>query len=350
MTEKVCVLILNWNNWLDTVECLESVFQSSFTNFQVVVIDNCSSDDSVKKIEEWARGNFKTENPFIRYSTANKPFPLISYDRKAAEKGGNQEQEGYLSASLASGVLHPLLFIQTGANLGYSGGNNVGLRFALKREDFSHVWVLNNDTVIHRDALKELISCLESDGAVGAAGSKLLYFDQPDTLHMAGGCSIIPWMGNAAMIGVDEQDDGRWDRSLEPDYISGASLLMKKKVLEDVGLMDERYFLYWEDADWGVRMRRKGYRLLYCPASTVWHKEGGTAGRLNTVSDYYWVRNGLFFMKKFYPALLPLTPFSYLLKYTLVRLLKRQPLHFSSFLGGLKDFLKGKTGQLSETE
>lgn len=350
MTAKICILILNWNNWPDTVACLESIFQISFNNFQIVVIDNGSTDDSGKKIQEWAGGKLRTDNPFIPYSPGNKPIPIVSYDRQASERGGNPEQEHSLSDSLGGGVNHPLVFIQTGANLGYGGGNNVGLRFALKREDFSHVWILNNDTVCHRDALQELMACMESDDKTGAVGSKLLYYNRPDTLHMAGGCRVVPWMGNASMIGVDEKDDGRWDEPLEPDYISGASLLIKKKVLENVGLMDERYFLYWEDADWGVRMRRNGYRLLYCPASRVWHKEGGTAGRLSPDSDYYWVRNGLFFMKKFYPALLPLMPVSYFLKYTLIRLLKGQPLHFSAFLGGLKDFLMGKTGPLRKTE
>jgi len=344
VTAKVCILILNWNNWQDTVGCLESVYQNSFTNCQAVVIDNGSSDNSLERVREWAVGRLPSGNAFTPYKSDNKPISHITYAREAAELGGDLGREKDLFASLPEDVSCPFVLIQTGANLGYAGGNNVGLRFAMKREDFSHVWILNNDTIIHQEALTELLACMESDDTVGAAGSKLLYHHEPDTLHMAGGCRIVPWMGNASMIGVGGKDDIRWDRPLEPDYISGASLLVKKKVLEDIGFMDERYFLYWEDADWGVRMRRRGYRLLYCPTSRVWHKEGGTAGRLSPVSDYYWVRNGLFFMKKFYPALLPLAPVFYLLKYTLVRLVKGQPLHFSSFLAGVRDFLKGRTG------
>lgn len=342
--EKVCILILNWNNWRDTVDCLESVFQGSFNNFQTIVIDNGSTDGSVNRIKEWAEGTIKTENPFIQYYADNKPIPYISYDRKEAEMGGNPEQEYSISASFAGRIYHPLIIIHAEVNLGYAGGNNVGLRFTMTRKDFSHIWILNNDTVCHPDALGELMACVESDTKIGAAGSKLLFYHRPDLLHMAGGCRIVPWLGNASMIGAGEKDDGRWDAPLEPDYIAGASLLMKREVLEHVGLMDERYFLYWEDADWGVRMRRQGYRLLYCPASRVWHREGGSVGRLSAGADYYWVRNGLFFMKKFHPALLPLAPVAYLCKYTLVRLVKRQPLHFSFFLAGVLDFLKGRTG------
>jgi len=350
LRSRVCILILNWNNWQDTVECLESVFQGSYREYQVVVVDNDSTDSSEKKIKEWAEGKIKTQNPFIHYNTHNKPIPFVSYDRQAAESGGNLELEKSLSASLTGDIPHPLVFIQTGVNLGYAWGNNIGLRFALKRVCISHIWILNNDTVCHLDALKELMACIESDNNIGAAGSKLLYYDRPDILHLAGGCRITPWLGNTSMIGAGKKDDGKWDRPLEPDYISGASMLIKKKVLEDVGLLDERYFLYWEDADLGMRMRRMGYRLLYCPASRVWHQEGGSVGRLSRSADYYWVRNGLYFMQKFYPGLLPIIPLSYFLKFTLLRLVKRQPLHFSSFLSGVKDFITGKTGPRVKTE
>jgi GT2 family glycosyltransferase len=281
-----------------------------------------------------------TNGPFIHYESNNKPLPTIIYDRVAAEAGGNRDQEKAIAHTR-----DPFIVIRTGANLGYAGGNNVGLRFAEKRGDYDYVWILNNDTIVHREALKELISCAENH-KVGAAGSKLFYHDRPDTLHMAGGCRIVPWMGNASMIGVNQRDGEKWDRSLAPDYISGASLLVKKEVLENVGLMDEQYFLYWEDADWGIRMRKRGYGLLYCYRSTVWHKEGGTVGGITPQSDYYWVRNGLIFMKKFYPILLPLAFFSYFMKYTFVRFLKKQPSHFSAFLSGVRDFLRGKAGSI----
>jgi len=266
----------------------------------------------------------------------------IIYDKDDAESGGDRDQEKTIV-----GNRDPLIIIRTGENLGYAGGNNVGLRFAVKRGDFDYLWVLNNDTVIHQGALKELIACAEGDDFVGAVGSKLLYHHRPDVLHMAGGCRIVPWMGNASMIGVGRKDDGSWDSPISPDYISGASVLVKKEVIENVGLMEEQYFLYWEDADWGIRMRRKGYRLFYCPRSTVWHKEGGTVGGITPQSDYYWVRNGLIFMKKFYALLLPLAFFSYFMKYTLVRFLKKQPSHFAAFLAGVWDFLRGRTGRVN---
>jgi hypothetical protein len=178
-------------------------------------------------------------------------------------------------------------------------------------------------------------------------GSKLLYYDRPTILQSAGGGYISSWLGNTRLTANNQKDDGRWDSTFEPDYICGASLFIKTAVLEEIGFMDDEYFLYWEDVDWGMAARKKQYHLVYCPESRVWHKEGGTSGGITRLTDYYWVRNGLFFIKRFYPVLLPFIPFSYLLKYTLIRILKNQPLHFNAFLSGLRDFLAGKKGRRS---
>lgn len=318
---KVYILILNWNNWKDTVECLKSVFRNSYPDFQVVVIDNASTDGSEEEIEQWAY---------------KESIPIVKYGREIAESGGQPEKE----------ISHSLIFIQTGDNLGYAGGNNVGIRYALKKNDCEYIWLLNNDTVVDRDALSQMVKCEEADERRGMVGSKLLYHDRPDVLQAAGGCRISPWMGNASLIASNEKDDGKWDEPFELSYVSGASLLVKKAVVEDVGLFEEKYFLYWEDADWGVRARKKGYKILYCPDGKVWHKEGGTSSYLNLKLDYYWVRNGLYFTRKFYPYYLPLVPLSYLAKYTLIRMLKRQPFNFMAYVRGIFDFLRGKTGPM----
>ena len=324
MVEKVYIIISNWNGWRDTIGCLESVFQSSWTDYQVIVRDNASTDGSEEEILRWAK---------------SKSLSFIRYDRQTAEEGGLSEKEEALK--------HPsMVFIQTGENLGYAGGNNVAMRYVLGRGDAKYIWLLNNDTVVDKEALVELVKLAETDEEIGMVSSKLLYHDRPNILQTAGGSRIVPWMGNASIIASNEEDSGRWDSPLEPDCLNGASLLVKTEAIKAIGLMDEKYFLYWEDADWGVRARRKGYRLLYCPKSKVWHKEGGTTGYLSPQADYYWIRNGLYFTNKFYPYYLPLVPFSYLVKYTLVRALKRQPSNFNVFIKGVIDFLRGKTGSM----
>jgi hypothetical protein len=345
MAPKVDILILNWNNWPDTVECLESVLQSSYPDYQVVVIDNASTDGSMERISEWAEGKLRPQSGFFEYAPQNKPVPYIIYDRETAESGGRAERERPLYLSLLPPVHHPLVLIQTGSNLGYAGGNNAGIRYALGKGDAAYLWLLNNDTVVGKTALEEMVRCLEDGPSLAMAGSKLLYYHSPGVLHMAGGGRIVPWMGNASMIGANEKDDGRWDRALSPDYISGASLLVRTEALRAIGLMREDFFLYWEDADWGERARRTGHGLAYCPRSRVWHKEGGTSGGITPLTDYYWVRNGLMFTRRYHPWLLPLVFLSYLAKYTLVRLLKGQPHHLGAFFRGVLDFLGGRSGK-----
>ena len=236
-------------------------------------------------------------------------------------------------------------FIRTERNEGYAGGNNAGIRYVLEKGDGLFIWILNNDTVIEKDALAALVKYAARDATVGMIGSKLLRYTNPKILQSAGGGRIYPGLGNTQLIAYNQEDNGRWDEPFEPDYICGASLFVKRTVINDIGLMDERYFLYWEDADWGMRARRKGYKLLYCPESRILHKEGGTTGGITPLADYYWARNGLFLIKKFYPILLPFIPFSYFIKYTLVRTMKRQPHNIRSFLSGILDFCRGITGE-----
>lgn len=341
-SKKVYILILSWNNWKDTIECLESIYQSSYPDFQVVCVDNASSDDSERKIKEWTEGKHIAKSSFFTHSSHNKPIPIVSYDRKTAEAGGAPEYELALTAQSRH---CPLIFIQSGENLGYAGGNNVAVRYAMRKGDWAYLWVLNNDTVVDKGALSAMVSAIEKDTCIGMAGSKLLYYDRPHVLQAAGGCKITPWLGNTRLVANNQEDNIKWDGPLALDYICGASVLVKKEVVEAIGLMDESYFLYWEDADWGVRARRNKYELLYCPESRVWHKEGGTSGGINPLTDYYWIRNGLAFMKKFYPAYLPLVPISYLAKHTIVRILRRQPLNFIAFMRGVRDFCAGRTGK-----
>ena len=326
----VYILVLNWNDWESTRDCLDALLKQDYPDYRLVVIDNGSTDDVEGKLKKW-------------FSVFDAEAGFASYSRHEAEAGGRHD---------AGDTNRPrLVFIRNGENLGYSGGNNVGLRYALAQGDLEYAWLLNNDTLPEEGALSALVSCARQNGAA-MAGSKLLYAHAPDTLQMAGGGMLWPAAGNALIIASGLKDDGRWDKPFSLDYVCGASLLVKKKVLHSVGLLDEAYFLYWEDADWGIRARRAGFfkKLIYCPASRVLHKEGAglTAGTEGGVisgkADYYWVRNGLFFTKRYYPWFLPIVPFAYLAKHTLIRLLKGQPLNLRAFLSGLFDFLAGKTG------
>lgn len=295
------ILILNYNGWRDTVECLESVQRLTYPNYRIVVIDNGSTDGSMDRIKDWAVGELTVESNFFTYDPSTKPVRWIEYDRATAEAGGLPELEAEIETLPSN---RRMVLIQTGANLGYAGGNNVGIRYALKR-GADYVWLLNNDTVVDRDALTEMVGLVESNRKTGIVGSKLLYYDKPTIIQAAGGGRFNFWTGLARHYGWLDPDDGRWDRPFSPHYVTGASMLVKRQCFEDVGLLDESFFLYGEEVDWQLRARKIGWETMYCPTSVVYHKEGGTAGYKSPLAEFYGTRANVWVCRRHAPWSLP---------------------------------------------
>ncbi len=272
MCDCIYIIILNWNGWKDTIECLESVFRSEYPLFRVIVCDNYSFDNDLKRIHQWAEEMFmddKRMNESDKKSCLiKKPLSVSCYNRYLAENGGNEKED--------SG----LILIQTGANLGFAGGNNVGIRYALKRNDFKYVWLLNNDTIIQPDTLTQLVNRMEKDPAIGICGSTLLYYSDPQKVQAHGGATYNSWLGIPKHIGIFKDknellDNEKIERKM--DYVVGASMLVSKSFLNDIGLMGEEYFLYREELDWATRAKGK-YKLGYAEGSIVYHKEGKSVG------------------------------------------------------------------------
>ena len=315
---KVAIIILNWNGWKDTLECLESVFRNTYPNYQVIVIDNGSTDGSIEKIKAWADGKQEVLTPepthplyYLSHPPVKKPIPYIYYTREEAEKGGNfkleeklteewQEQRKPNYKELNPTSSYPLILIQTGENLGFAVGNNVGIKYAMTKDNFDYIWLLNNDTVMNKDALTQLINNIKSCSGVGVVGSKLLKYHKYNFIQTTGGGRIFPWIGIEKGIAVNQEDKGQWDKEIILDYITGASFLTKTDVVHHVGLIDEKFFLYWEDADWCERIKIKGYQLNYAYKSKIWHKETATIGIRSPVQDYYGTKNALIFMERYY--------------------------------------------------
>lgn len=252
MNSKVYIIILNWNGWKDTIECLNSVIKSDYFNYHILIVDNNSSDESLEKIENWQNSNVKVRSTLLR---SNK-------------------------------------------NLGYSGGNNIGIRYALKREDFKYIWILNNDTVVKKDALSILIERMESDSRIGICGSQLMYYEFPNEVQALGG-TYNKILGISKCITQE-------DELHKLDYIVGASMVVSKRFLEEIGLLNEEYFLYYEELDWAMRAKGK-FRLACAVRSIVYHKEGASTGGgkkrkyRSEISDYYGIRNRILFTRKYFP-------------------------------------------------
>jgi GT2 family glycosyltransferase len=310
INKNVYIILLNWNGWKDTVECLESVFKLDYPDFKVIVCDNDSQDGSMDYLEKWAEGKVSCElsedNPLAYLSTPPIPKPVgyAKYDRQQAENGGSPDDDSRL------------IFIQTGANLGFAGGNNVGMRYALKRDDFDYVWLLNNDTVVKPDALSHMVKRMTKTPDSGICGSTLLYYDEPDTIQALGGASYNKWLGTHRNFGFKQKIttfSENKDIEKKLSYIIGASMLVTKDFIHSTGLMNEDYFLYFEELDWAIRASKK-FRQVYSPDSKVYHKEGNSTGAGNgtkaELADYYTLKNRLLFTKTFFPKALSTIYFS----------------------------------------
>ncbi len=297
---RVCVILLNWNGWENTIECLESLFQLAYPDFRVVVCDNASSDQSLEKIKEWARGirHAQFQNPcfsWLEASTCAKPIHTVELTREQA-------------LSMKSNNNAPLTLIQNGANLGFAGGNNVGLHYCLNDQDCEFFWLLNNDTVVHPDALSALVRVVQQQPRVGFCGSLNLSYYDPGEVQAQGGKNYNRWTARVytPSLRIEELDS----RPCRIHYINGASTLVTRALLESVGLMEESYFLYFEEMDWTMRAKGK-FDLGYARDSVIYHKEGASIGtncrrdNRSLLSDKYLSRNRVLFTRKFFPWALP---------------------------------------------
>ena len=324
----VYILILNWNGWADTIECLESIFRNDYSNYRVVVCDNGSQDGSLAHIKAWAEGRQEAQaaNVLLRHLShppVPKPISYAEYDLEMAEAGG---QSGAQPA--------PLVLVQNGSNLGFAGGNNVGLRYALARDDFEYVWILNNDTVMKSNALTEMVKRMRAGPNNGICGSTLLYYDAPDTVQELGGCIYYKWLGIARRIGRFQSAEKPVDATQvekRMNYVSGASSLVSKTFLKEIGLMSEDYFLFYEEIDWATRANGR-YAILFAPESKIYHKKGMATGSGQVATDrsptaeYYLHRSRLLFTKKYNYFAIP-TVFLVLLVTTMYKFMQGKTSH-----------------------
>jgi GT2 family glycosyltransferase len=300
-TMRVYVILLNWNGWRDTIECLESLSQLNYPDLRVVVCDNHSHDGSLDQIKAWATGQLQAQslNPQLTSLTTPpcpKPISLVHVTKEQAETNAASYEAG-------------LVLIQTGANLGFAGGNNVGVRYALGDPECAFVWLLNNDTVAEPNALSAMVDSMQSDSTIGICGSLNLSYYNPEVVQARGGKRYNLWTGRVqALPSLTVDDSG--PLAARMDFINGASTLASRDFLEKVGLMDESYFLYFEELDWAMRAKGK-FSLGYASRSIIYHKEGAQLGsnpdrtKRSLISEQYLSRNRVLFTRRFAPWALP---------------------------------------------
>jgi len=290
---RVSIIILNWNGWKDTIECLESVYQITYPNYDVIVVDNGSENESVEKIKEYAEGRLPVESHFFEYATENKPLQYVEYSLEEAETGEGKERA---VAHLPSNK--KLILIKNGKNFGFAEGNNLAIRYALRSLDPEYVLLLNNDTIVAKDFLKEMIIVSLQDSNNAIIGPKVYYYNyrgQTNVIHSAG-AKILVKQGLAPPLGVNEIDLGQYDEIRHVDYIEGACMLVKRSLIETIGIFDPVYFAYWEETDWCYRASKSRLSVIYVPNAKIWHKI--PEKKVSKLATYLSTRNRFIFLKK----------------------------------------------------
>ena len=255
----VSVIILNWNGRRYLATCLDSLRRQTYGDFEIIVVDNGSVDDSAEFIE-------------THYSNLVRLMVLPR-------------------------------------NRGFAGGNNVGLGEAKGRL----IALLNNDTEAHPDWLAHLVRCVEDGPRTGMVGSKVLNFYRRDEIDNTGHLMYPDGMNRGR--GRLERDTGQYDGQREILFPSGCAALYSRKMLEEIGGFDESFFAYGDDADIGLHGRFLGYRAVFCPEAVVYHRYSGTAGSYSAMKAFFVERNRVWVLIKYFPfSSIVVSPF-----YTLAR-------------------------------
>ena len=249
----VYIIILNWNGCRDTIECLESVFKLDYDNFKVIVVDNGSIDDSVLVIR--------------------KRYPQV-------------------------------ILIENRENLGYTGGNNIAMHYAME-QGAEYMWLLNNDTLIERNTLEKLVGTAGKSDEIGMVSPVIYYLGEPEEIQFCGCC--IDWK-NLNLIKFENTEDALSGESKMPDqiWLWGTALLIRSKVILKVGYLDEQYFAYWEDVDYSIRANIAGFRNVVDHSARIYHKlPRARIGEINHPPHYfyYMARNEYLFWTKYLKGL-----------------------------------------------
>lgn len=243
----VHIVLVNWNHFQDTIECIESLNKITYPNFHIIVVDNGSDNDSVSQIE--------SKFPFV-----------ISLPQKD--------------------------------NLGFAHGNNIGREYAIKN-GAEYVLFLNNDTLVDPDFLSKMVQRAELDSQIGAVGARIYFQSDPSRVWWAGGKLNIQY-GEIFNLGYGQLDQTQSSLPIEVNYIVGCCVLVPTEILKIIGDWDESYFHTGEDVDLSLRIVKAGYQLWVEPQAEIWHKVGMTGGsELNPGYLYYLERNRLWLVKRF---------------------------------------------------
>jgi GT2 family glycosyltransferase len=293
----VYAVILNTNRCDDTLACLASLYESTYQDTKILVLDNKSTDGSVEAIRS--------------------AFPNVQ-------------------------------IINLTKNLGYAGNNNVGIEEAIK-QGADWVLVLNEDTILDPDCLAELVKIGDSDPKIGIVGPMVYHHNEPDVIQSAGGMLGKYWQSQH--LGKNELDQGQFQSPHHVEWISGCAILVRKAVIEQVGMLDANFFIYWEETEWCIRASRGGWKILHGPQAKLWHKGVQRDYQPKPSFTYYGTRNHLLTLSK-HRAPLEVQLFNWLqiirtlVSWSIKAKWKHKREHRNAMWRGVVDFLQHRWGQM----
>ncbi len=240
----ISLITINYKQAAVTCDLLESIRTLTYPDIEVVVVDNGSQDDIAERIQQ---GNYPN-----------------------------------------------VILVNSPENLGFSGGNNLGIQHA--RGDY--YFFLNNDTIVTPDLLEQLLMPFKENPAVGVVCPKIRFYDEPDIIQYAGYHPLNQYTGRTWSVGLMERDRGQHDQPGPTWFAHGAAMLVSRSVLERAGSFDNSFFLYYEELDWSARIRRAGFQIYYQSKALIYHRESMSVGKANQLKVYYHTRNRLWFMRR----------------------------------------------------
>ena len=280
----ISIITINYNNTEITGDFLESVCYVDYDNIEVIVVDNASKENPSEKLREI--------------------YPAVN-------------------------------IILSKKNLGFAGGNNLGIKAAKG----NYFFFVNNDTVLTANIFEGLLEIFEKYPDAGVVSPKFHYYDSPGTIEFAGYNKVNNFTARNSMVGCKTKDHGQYDEIKVTNYAHGGAMMVPRKVVDEVGLMPELYFLYYEEFDWCEQIKRKGYKVYYQYKSLIYHKESMSVGKKSTLKTFYLNRNRILFMRRnvkgwsflgfvFYYTFITIP------KNTITFLYKREPKHLKAFWKG----------------
>ena len=288
----LAIILVNYKGYCDTLECVESIRESTFKNYQIIIVENASGDKS----------------RFLEDTYLNETADILYLDK----------------------------------NRGFAGGNNYAIKYAIEHYSPSYILLLNNDTIVEKHAIERLVEGTIKCPDAGIITGKINYYDKKDIIWAAQGkfsyktgIADQPYMGKA--------DNGEANHSEAITFASGCLMLIPNEVISKVGYLDESYFMYAEDTDYCCRVMNAGYLIYYAANARIYHKVSASVGNNSKLQQYYMFRNNCYIAKKY--CTFPL--YGYIRRfYRAMKEMRRNGLHIGIIFKAWKDFRRGVTGKV----